>query len=79
MATNTSSKGSEKLDRKKSNLSELIRTEPVIEKKADSILLPLSDDQRHAMSEQQRGSSPVYKLYRRRWLGLGEYYARDVV
>ncbi|PVF99442.1 MFS general substrate transporter [Serendipita vermifera] len=70
MATNTSSKGSEKLDRKKSNLSELIRTDPVIEKKADSVLFPLTDDQRHAMSEQARSSSPVYKLYRRRWLGL---------
>ncbi|CAG8687095.1 10290_t:CDS:10, partial [Acaulospora colombiana] len=66
MATNTSSKGSEKLDRKKSNLSELIRTEPVIEKKADSVLFPLTDDQRYAMSEQARSSSPVYKLYKRR-------------
>lgn len=56
-------------------LSELIRTEPVIHKKASSRLqlTPDDDEEKNEMEVQHNGEAVAYRLYKRRWLGLGEH------
>jgi len=55
-------------------LSELITTEPIIDKKASSrSQLAGNDEERDRMDPAANGDVVVYRLYRRRWLGLGEH------
>lgn len=50
-------------------LSELITTAPIIlHKKASS-----RSSEKHGMDSAANGDVIVYKLYKRRWLGLGEH------
>jgi hypothetical protein len=65
----------------RSNPSKSALEDLVVEKKAKPILLMLSDEQAEGYgntingvsTNREQGATVVYKLYRRRWLGLGEY------
>ncbi|KAG8816418.1 hypothetical protein FRC18_001009 [Serendipita sp. 400] len=68
MSARNSSPGQEK-SKARSNLANLVTVEPVVEKKAEQVLVPLSNNL-NALKSDQESSMIVYRLYRRRWLGL---------
>ncbi|KAG9054608.1 hypothetical protein FS842_004676 [Serendipita sp. 407] len=68
MSARSSSPGQEK-SKARSNLANLVTVEPVVEKKAEQVLVPLSNNL-NALKSDQESSMIVYRLYRRRWLGL---------
>ncbi|KAG8851084.1 hypothetical protein FRB91_008480, partial [Serendipita sp. 411] len=68
MSARSSSPGQEK-SKARSNLANLVTVEPVVEKKAEQALVPLSNNL-NALKSDQESSMIVYRLYRRRWLGL---------
>lgn len=59
----------------KSAISDLISTEPIVQKKVGSrsALIPDDEEKEDAIVSGAGGEVMSYRLYRRRWLGLSEY------
>ena len=69
MTTRSRSPGLDK-SKTRSNLSQLVSVGRNLEKKKSEPTLVSLSGEEHVMDAQEQ-STPVYKLYRRRWLGLG--------
>lgn len=78
MATRSPSEPGLDKSKTRSNLSQLVTVDRIVEKKkSEPALVSLSGDE-HVMDAQEQ-STPVYKLYRRRWLGLISMVVLNVV